>query len=347
MLQGIQINDLVQRIVADAKSKKDFIVPATGVTVLDGERMTWGTETMPLNQHAIGQLSTYLGVPTRFVDRLRTDAPDLISVVMNRLLSTKPDDRRMLRTLGGRIRAVMSDQYRRLDHEDVAERTLPLIEEAGYEIRSANVTESKLYIHVVSPRSEGEIRVGDPVRFGWMISNSEVGQGSLSMQLFIEYLRCTNGMTIPEFSKKRAHIGGRAEASETFLVKASSETLKASDDALWLGVRDHIREFSSPAGIKRVMDRLKEHTEAPVTGDPTAVIEALGNKFLLNQDEKKSVLYSYLETGDKTRWGLANAVTFLANSEGDYDRAVDLERIGGEVLMTNASEWKAIGQAVA
>jgi hypothetical protein len=54
------------------------------------------------------------------------------------------------------------------------------------------------------------------------------------------------------------------------------------------------------------------------------------------------VLYAYLEGGDRTRFGLANAVTSLANAHTDYDRGVELEKIGGEVLMTNAAEWKAI-----
>jgi hypothetical protein len=39
--------------------------------------------------------------------------------------------------------------------------------------------------------------------------------------------------------------------------------------------------------------------------------------------------------------------TQLANGMADYDRAVELERIGGELLMTGARDWKAIGSAVA
>lgn len=348
MVPGIQINDLVQRLLADAKSKKDYIVPATGVVLQDGERLSWGTESAPMTNHAMNQLSTYLGIPSRFVDRLRTDAPDLITANVNRLLQTKKDDKRMIRTLHGKARSWQSDQYRRLDHEDVAEKVLPMIQAAGYQITSANVTDSRLYIHTVSPRTEGEIRLNDPVRFGWIIGNSEIGLGSFYLQAFIDRLRCTNGMILPEFSKKRAHIGGRSDVmGDSYIVNVSSETQKAADNALWSGVQDHIREFSTPAGIARVMDRLKEQADAPVAGDPTAVIEALANKFVLREDESKSVLYSFLEQGDRTRWGLSNAITQLANGMADYDRAVELERIGGELLMTGTRDWKAIGSAVA
>ncbi len=353
MVPGIQIDTLIQRILADAKSKADYIVPATGVELMDGERLVWGSDKttvydQPMTPHAMSQLTTYLGVPSRFIDRLRVDDPKLICINVNRLLQTKKDDRRMIRTLNGKARAWMSDQFRRgLDYVDVAERILPMIRDYGYQVVSANITETKLYIHVVSPKSEGEIRVNDPVRFGWLISDSEVGMGTLNLQLFLDRLRCTNGMTLPEFSKKRAHIGGRATAGDDYLVQASDETIKAADDALWLGVRDHIREFSTTSGLARVMATLKERTDAPVQGDPQSVVETLANKFLLNEAEQKSVLYSFLEEGDRTRWGLANAVTQLANNMADYDRAVELEKIGGDLMMVNATDWNRISKAVA
>lgn len=351
MIKGIPTSDLVRRVIDDAKSKKDYIVPANSVEVMDGERLTWGSDATkvyeePMTPLASGQLMTYLGVPSRFVDRLRTDAPDLISINANRLLQTKKyTDKRMLRTMRGEVRAWLSDGFHRLDYIDVIKRILPMIDEAGYDITSANVTDNKLYVHVVSPRAEGEIRLNDPVRFGWIVSDSEVGLGKLSIQLFVDRLRCLNGMVIPEFSKKRAHIGGRVEASDDYLVAVSSETTKAADDALWFGIRDHIKEFSTTSGIKRVMDRLKEQTEAKVEGDPKAVCETLANKFLLNEEETMSVLYNFLEGGDRTKWGLANAVTALANTHDNYDRGVEYEKIGGDLLMLSGAEWGAIGKA--
>ena len=349
MLQGISIDTLVRQILTDAEHKQDFITPTKVLEFSDGEGLAWepGQAPLSLTSHAMDQVLTYTGIPARFVDRLRADAPDLITLNVNRLLSTKGDDRRMLRTLNGKVRAFLSDRYRPLDYVDVAERLLPMIREAGYQVVSAKITETRLYIHVISPRTEGELRVGDPVRFGWVISDSEVGMGTLSIQLFMDRLACTNGMIIPEFSKKKAHLGGRAEMSTDYLVSVSNETTKAADDALWFGVRDHIREFSTPTGIRRVMDRLKEQTEAKVEGDPTAVVQAVANKFLLREEESKSVLYSFLEKGDRSMWGLSNAVTQLANDHTDYDRGVEFEKIGGELLMLTGAARTQITKAVA
>ena len=346
----MKINELASRIVADAENKRDFIVPAVSVHMLADECLSWsGADDthMPMNGHAKTQLAEYLKIPTRFMDRLRVDAPELIQINVNRLLETKTDDRRMVRTLHGNVRAWLSDSYRRLDNEDVAERVFPMIAEGGFVVRSSQVTETKLYMHAISPKLEGEMRVGDPVRFGWVISNSEVGNGTLAFQLFMERLRCTNGMVIPEFSKRRAHLGSRSQADSGYLARLSDATYKAQDDALWMGIRDHVKEFSTQDGIKRVMDSMRERGENPVTGDPTAVVEQLANKFLLKEEEKKSVLYAFLENNDRTRWGLANSVTQLANAEENYDRAVEQESIGGAIMALGASEWSAIKGAVA
>jgi hypothetical protein len=359
MVPGTPIPDFMRGIIRDAQDKRDYVVPAQYVTVIDPDlNVSWdgGHTQAKFNKHAEGQLMTYLGIPQRFVERLREDAPDLIQINANRLLENKGADGRMIRELRGTVRAWLSSQYRRLDNEDVAERVMPMLEDNHYILRSASVTDTHLYLHAVSPHAEGEVRVGDPVRFGWIISNSEVGSGSLSIQLFVERLRCLNGMVLPEFSKRRAHIGGRSLAAvgvDSYLVAPSTETQRASDEALWGGVRDHIAEFMRPGGTQRVLARMQESAELPITGDPAAVVAQLSNTFNLREHESRSILYSYLEGGDHTRWGLSNSVTQVANTIGgdgaaDYDRAVELERIGGELLLLGASrEWKAIAEATA
>ena len=47
---------------------------------------------------------------------------------------------------------------------------------------SCEVTENRLYLKVVNHRLEMEVRKGDIVQAGVMISNSEVGLGAVSIQ---------------------------------------------------------------------------------------------------------------------------------------------------------------------
>ena len=70
-------------------------------------------------------------------------------------------------------RALLSERYRRIDNMEIATSVLPLF--AGndqYEVMSCEVTENRLYLKVVNHRLEMEVRKGDIVQAGVMISNS-------------------------------------------------------------------------------------------------------------------------------------------------------------------------------
>jgi hypothetical protein len=49
--------------------------------------------------------------------------------------------------------------------------------------------------------------------------------------------------------------------------------------------------------------------------------------------------------GDLTRWGFVNAVTATANHASSYDRASELEALGGQVLDLPRAEWREIAEA--
>ncbi|HWQ10801.1 MAG TPA: DUF932 domain-containing protein [Holophaga sp.] len=352
MNPGSTIQDVVGQILADAKEQQDYIVPTKALAMDEDQTLRWGNSTGHLTSHAHGQMADYLGIPRRFYDRMREKTPDLISINVNRLLQVQAQEadgpeRRMLRTTRGDVRAILSDRYRRMDNLDVAERILPMLHDRGFEIESISLTDTRFYLQAISPKLEGEIRVGDTVQLGWALSNSEIGMGRLWLQPLVKRLICTNGMIISEFAQKKAHLGVRfGEGSdEAFLIDVSDDARRAADDALWLGLRDHVSALTSADGLQRVLGTLRERAEDKVKGDPDAVIEVLADKFSLVEHERKSVLYSYLGEGDCTRWGLANAITQVANNHEDYDRAIELEKRGGDLMSTMGPAWKAIAEA--
>src|SRR5207244_7939357 len=104
-------------------------------------------------------------------------------------------DKRLIRTLDGNVRAVLSDRYRRLDNFDLAENVLPILQrlpDARFE--SVELTETRMYLKVVTPSVRYEIAPGDVVQAGVVIANSEVGQGTLSVQPLVFRLVCKNGL---------------------------------------------------------------------------------------------------------------------------------------------------------
>ena len=61
--------------------------------------------------------------------------------------------------------------------------------------------------------------------------------------------------------------------------------------------------------------------------------------------EKDNILESLIKGQDYSRWGLLNAVTAQANEVKSYDRAIELEEMGGKILGMNQSTWRDIAEA--
>lgn len=253
--------------------------------------------------------------------------------------------RRMLRTFhkphGSHVlRAFLSDRYRTIDNADLAEVVLPILAEPGWTVKSAQITEQRLYIQAVSERVQAEIAVGDIVHAGVVISNSETGAGRLLVEPLIYRLRCTNGMIAGE-SLRRAHVGRTLDgfgddASEWF----SDDTKRLDDMALIAKVVDSVRGAINEARFLAVVDRMREATRVELPDDPDRVMEVTASKLSLSETERKAVLYHLLHEGDGwTTFGLANAVTRSAQDVGDYDRAIELERLGSRVLSFRPSDF--------
>jgi hypothetical protein len=56
---------------------------------------------------------------------------------------------------------------------------------------SCDVTESRFYLKAVTDRVQGEVKQGDAIQAGLVVSNSEVGQGSLRVEALDSRLVCT------------------------------------------------------------------------------------------------------------------------------------------------------------
>lgn len=65
-----------------------------------------------------------------------------------------------------------------------------------------------------------------------------------------------------------------------------------------------------------------------------------------NEGERKGILGRLIADADLTRYGLHSAITRYSQDEAvNYDRATELERIGGDVIELAANDWKALAAA--
>jgi hypothetical protein len=346
MLKGLSLSELAQRIEGLKTQKKDFIADTASVEMRPSETGTSlvipSQQPLAIRPTAHNQIANRLGIPVKYYDRMLADQPELLAQNVNTWFHANPE-KRMVRVLKDNVRAFLSNQYQRIENEEIAEVALPvLLDIPQVQIVSCEVTERRMYIQAVSPRVQGEVKVGDVVQAGVVISNSEIGFGAVSVTPMVYRLRCLNGMILPDQRFSARHVGRKIEDNEALW---ADDTKKADDRAILLKVRDMVRNAVGEIEFGKVVAKMQGMTEAKIVGNPAAAVEVLAQKIGANETETGGILRSLIEGGDLSKWGVLNAVTAQAHDATDYDRAVDFEKLGGQLLELPQAEWKQVLEA--
>lgn len=351
MKTGRTLMSLAQELTRQLATKKDMIVPSALLSHATSAGLTQLSVEQPDGPTAFGvtplarrQLAEKLGIPYAYFERMREQQPRLLDSNVNTRLQNEPD-RRMLRTLDGQVRAVLSDRYRRLDNYDLAESVLPILRQLPEVVfESVELTETKMYLKCVTPRLTFEVAPGDVVQAGVVISNSEVGQGTLSVQPLLFRLLCRNGLIAADRSLRKTHIGRSLSTDDEGVVVYRDDTVRADDKAFFLKVRDVVQAAVSEATFRQTAQKLQRTLGIPLTGDPVKSVAVLAQRYTLNDDERTGVLRHLIEDGQLSGYGLVNAVTHYSQTVDDYDRATELESLGGRLIELSAQEWKGLAE---
>ena len=350
MREGVGITTLLDQVMAETETKRDLLASDPLLKIRHeierGVLMDIAEESMVVRDYAQGQLASKLDIPAKYWARMLKEAPELLAVNANTWLG-RSDKRRLLRTIRGEVRAVLSPGYRIRDNLDLMECVVPILREANCKVESCNVSETHLHIQATLPTLERELKLGDVVRAGIVISNSEVGAGKTKVMPMVYRLRCLNGMVIMEGGMGAAHIGRNMDGGDDIPEEwIKDETRMAEDRAWWLKIADSLRGSLSEANFSLTLDRIQASTGRAITKDPVQVIEVVKKRLNLTDKERGAALLALCSgENDMTQWGLANSITGLANSSDvPYDRAVDLEVMGGQVAQWSSAEWNEINR---
>ena len=108
----------------------------------------------------------------------------------------------------------------------------------------------------------------------------------------------------------------------------------------FLKVQDIVRASVDEAKFALTVDKLRASMEIKTGDNPVETVEVLGDRYLLNKNERGSILRHFIMGNDFSHYGLVNAVTRSSQDVQDYNRATELERVGGILLeegLENAS----------
>jgi len=343
MKSGKTLNELAAELTEQKATRRDFIAPTDQIRfdansnqiTLDHKIAFDMTrfEDFSIQDHTHRQIGSWAKIPKPYYDRMRNSSPDLLNQNVNHWLN-ESDDKRLVRTLGGNARAFLSERYRPFDNYEIAENALEALQEAECRIVSSEVTDKRFYLKAVSNRIEHEIKVGDVVQSGIVISNSEVGCGSLKVEPLIYRLVCSNGMISNDAAFRKNHLGSRLGNEKDLAFEFFSDETKAkSDEAVFMQIRDIVRATMTSEGFTKIVERFQNALEVKMA-DPFETIELVQDKYGVAEADGKGILQSLLRdtnNGD-TLFGLVNAVTDYSKRIPDYDRATDMERLGGTIL---------------
>lgn len=349
MRHGRSLVALAAELERQLTTKKDLVLHpslmrhetrAQGATHLVIEHPGGGD--FAVTELARRQLAAKLNIPFTYFERMRSEKPELLDRNVNTWLQCD-EGKKMVRTLDGQARAVLSGRYRRLDNYELARAVIPILHTLpDVRFESLELTATKMYLKVVAPPLTYTMSPGDVVQAGIVISNSEVGQGTLSIQPLLYRVVCSNGLIVPERSLRKTHVGRELGAENDSVHVFEEETLRADDRAFFLKVRDIVQATVAEQVFLESARKLQRTMGIRLAGDPVRSVEVLANRYDLTEGERGGVLRHLVTGADLTGYGLINAVTHFSQEVDDYDRATEFEAIGGKLMELKPHEWKGL-----
>jgi len=358
MKQGKTLQELAMEIERQKDVKRDMLVDTRRLQMAPtdgGIHINVNRGVNPEGLHEIDgfgtneiihrQIGSALNIPAKYYDKMRDEYPELLAANVNGWFNKEPSNR-LLRTLDGRARALLSDRYRVIDNYDVAVRVLPIIQQMhGAQVESCELTESRMYLKVVNPRVEAEVKKGDVVQAGVIITNSETGQGSLSASPFIYRLVCSNGMVAVDHSMRKYH-SGRINVAEADYSIIRTETIEKENEALLMRIEDIVQAAVDETKFQVIVKQMQDATEAKMeTNLVPQVVELTAKEYGFTQGEHDGILGHLIQGGDLSLYGLANAVTRHAHDVDSYDRSTDLEAAGYKIITMAPAMWRQMNTA--
>lgn len=296
-----------EKIVLDDQNKWDhktigkqlWVSPEGRLEVLNGDSRFYS-----LSDLATTQMCQKLGIPVDYYRRL----PDQMkAIIANFDLERMKEASYLLRGKGEWVRAFLSAEYVAYNNAQIAETVQGLLGQAAVTVKSFVLEETHLYMKLVSE----DIAIQESgLKAGIMIGNSEVGQGSVSVEPFVFRKACTNDLVVSqEKSFRHPHIHFTVSELNHRMAEGISNVFEVASSILDAFLRT--REESIP--------------------DPVATIRRLAADRKLSQKFTDEVVSSYQIEPDPTRFGVINAFTQAAQHLAPLQR-IETERFAGTLL---------------
>jgi hypothetical protein len=274
------------------------------------------------NDHALGQLSNRVGIPTRYSRKCAEKGhTDLLAANFNTWIKdldedTEGDKQWFLRGKNDMLRGVLTDKYSQLDNSFVFDALSHSLQNGDVvDVKNFDLNSKYLNFRMVFP--ELKVNIGtmlkkDEVMVGIHVTNSEVGASSLRIDSCLFRLVCTNGLI--------AKVGGESLMQQRHVHLTSREmenrVADAIDKALQIG--------------DSVVDRFARSREIKVV-NPLATLEKLARNQKYSNDFVDTIKNSFNSEPEDSAFGIINAFTHASQSL-PFERRLEVETYAGKVM---------------
>lgn len=269
-------------------------------------------------------------------------------------------------------RALLSNKYRPMDNYDVMTAVLEGMAEVPdlggrVTVSSADLTDRHMFVNFMAPQiavsaaalldgyrspfnSPGVRRAGgfedlgrvvdlmnryggdgETLWAGIKVKNSEVGDGKFKIVPYAKFRVCFNGLAIEADAIDQVHLGGRLDNG---VIDWSSETQQAQKVLIQKMTKDAVSQFLSADYWERQIAKLAAKAARPLGyGSKTRdTIEKVGKSLNFSEAEREDVWTHFMIGGQTNAGGVMNAVTSVAQTVENAERADALEAAAVKVL---------------
>lgn len=362
-LRKTRLDKLIPHLQNLEKTKLDLVVPAELLYMVDGKIVyqpsrevknqlgknedfetlaeLHNVDAVPftVNNTAANQICNKLRIPRTFYRYLQEEHIDLLDTNVNKLFERSGKNyfvRSYINEGAGELRALLSDQFKVIDHLDVLGTTLEVIKNMGVEVEigSCNLTEHNMHVEVISKtviehaddlldryRSPNRDKPdGDNRIFaGFVISNSETGQGRYRVQPRVMISKCDNGLIFKADALAATHLGSKMQSG----IQWGEDTLSTEVELVGKQTRDAVQTFLSPEYLGRKVQHLQGFTK-PLE-QPTKAVNNICKKLNFSEEKLQDVMNYFVQGGDDSSLGVVNALTYHAHECDDADLQYEIE----------------------
>jgi len=343
---------LIGKLDAQNIAKEDIVIGNKDIqyqaNTEKGQMLMIGQNLYRPTEIAHTQISEKLEIPRAYYNKMRVSHPELLEQNINMWLSKKEKTKFLLRTFkyadaDNVCRAMLSNRYNILDNYDVLFTALEAIQKTGIhvEIIKADITDSKMYLHIVAPEIHVEAtelldgylanrstaKTGSGIISGLTISNSEVGMGTFEIAGRAQILQCQNGLHDRNAKFRQVHLGARMDEGH---IQWSNTTKSKNYELIMSQVQDSVKVYLSKDYLGQLTDKLQRAKEQPID-HPTVVIETLSNTIGIPDSHRAAILNYYIKDNDHSALGILNATTRATQSMG-ADSQNDIEAAAFSIL---------------